>query len=142
MKRFSWMVAVAALASSAAAVKIKLAVPPFYLIPGSGPMGKGPDGNSIFLDAPKGLILVDTGRHPEHAEKLLAYARARGKPIAGIVHTHWHLEHTAGMYDIRRASPRAQVYATAAIEGPLKGFLARGREQADKRLADPKTPAD
>src|SRR4029450_9851581 len=141
MKRFSWMVAVAALASSAAAVKIKLAVPPFYLIPGSGPMGKGPDGNSILLDAPKGLILVDTGRHPEHAEKLLAYAKARGKPIAAIVNTHWHLDHTTGNYDIRTAYPKAQVYATTAIEGALKSFLNRGREQADERLGDPEAPA-
>ena len=36
------------------------------LYPGQiDPQGrKGPDGNSIFLDAPQGLILVDTGRHP------------------------------------------------------------------------------
>jgi glyoxylase-like metal-dependent hydrolase (beta-lactamase superfamily II) len=115
----------------------------YHLIPGSVPLDwRGPDGNSIFLDAPDGLILVDAGRHPAHAEKLLAYAKQRGRPIAAIVNTHWHLDHTTGNLDIRRAYPQAHVYATTAIEGALVGFLGRGREQADKRLADPKVPAE
>ena len=142
MGRIFLLLAMAGLLGGAGAPKFKLVEPSYYLIPGSVPLDKGPDGNSIFLDAPKGLIVVDTGRHPEHAEKLLAYARGRGKPIAAIVNTHWHLDHTTGNYDIRTAYPKAQVYATTAIEGALKGFLNRGREQADKRLADPKTPAD
>jgi len=111
----------------------------YHLIPGSVTMDKGPDGNSIFLDAREGLILIDTGRHPAHAEKLLAYASDRGKPIAAIVNTHWHLDHTTGNYDIRQAYPQAKVYATTAIEGALAGFLNRGRDQADKMLADPAT---
>ena len=41
--------------------------PPYHLIPGSVPLDKGPDGNSIVLDAPDGLIVVDTGRHPAHS---------------------------------------------------------------------------
>jgi glyoxylase-like metal-dependent hydrolase (beta-lactamase superfamily II) len=142
MVRSLIVLAMAGLLTGAGAPKIKLVEPSYHLISGSVPLDKGPDGNSIFLDAPKGLILVDTGRHPEHAAKLLAYARERGKPIAAIVNTHWHLDHTTGNYDIRTAYPKAQVYATTAIEGALKGFLNRGREQADKRLADPKTPAD
>ena len=128
--------------SAFGAPKIKVIEPSYHLIPGSVPLNKGPDGNSIFLDAPKGLILVDTGRHPEHSEKLLAYARARGQPIVAIVNTHWHLDHTTGNLDIRQAHSGAHVYATTAIEGALKGFLARGKEQAAKRLADPSTPAD
>jgi glyoxylase-like metal-dependent hydrolase (beta-lactamase superfamily II) len=115
----------------------------YHLIPGSVPLDwRGPDGNSVFLDAPDGLILLDTGRHPAHAEKLLAYARQRGRPIAAIVNTHWHLDHTTGNLDIRQAYPAAHVYATGAIEGALTGFLGRGREQADKRLADPKVPSE
>jgi len=142
MKRSFLLLAAGALLAGASAPKVKLVEPSYHLIPGSVPLDKGPDGNSIFLDAPRGLILVDTGRQPEHAQKLLDYARSRGRPIAAIVNTHWHLDHTTGNYDIRSAYPKAQVYATSAIEGALKGFLARGREQADKRLADPKTPAD
>lgn len=112
----------------------------FHLVAGSVPMDKGPDGNSIFLDAPHGLILIDTGRHPAHAEKLLAYASERGKPIVAIINTHWHLDHTTGNYDIRQAYPQVRVYATTAIEGALTGFLNRNREQVDEMLADPKTP--
>jgi glyoxylase-like metal-dependent hydrolase (beta-lactamase superfamily II) len=130
----------AGLLGGAAAPKIKLVEPSYTLIPGSVPLDKGPDGNSIFLDAPRGLIVIDTGRHPEHAEKLLAYARARGKPIAAIVNTHWHLDHTTGNYDIRTAYPKAQVYATTAIEGALKGFLAASKQRAEaKPTTDPKT---
>ena len=44
----------------------------WHLVPGSFAPGRGPDGNSVFLEAPEGLILVDTGRHPAHREKLLA----------------------------------------------------------------------
>ena len=142
MRRFFVVLAAAGLATSAMAAKIKLAVPPYYLIPGSVPMDKGPDGNSIFLEAPKGLIVIDTGRHPEHADQLLAYAKERGRPIAAIVNTHWHLDHTTGNLDIRMVYPKAEVYATTAIDGALKTFLARSREQSDKRLADPNTPAD
>jgi glyoxylase-like metal-dependent hydrolase (beta-lactamase superfamily II) len=142
MVRSFVLLAVAGLLTGAAAPKIKLVEPDYHLISGSVPMDKGPDGNSIFLDAPKGLILVDTGRHPEHAEKLLAYAKERGRPIAAIVNTHWHLDHTTGNLEIRQAYPGAHIYATTAIEGALKGFLARGNEQANKRLADPETPAD
>ena len=122
MGRSLILLAMAGLLTGAAAPKVRLVEPSYTLIPGSVPMTRGPDGNSIFLDAPKGLILVDTGRHPEHAEKLLAYARSRGKPIAAIVNTHWHLDHTTGNYDVRTAYPKAQVYATSAIEGALKGF--------------------
>jgi len=141
MKSFA-LLAVLGLATGAAAPKVKLVEPDYHLIPGSVPFDKGPDGNSIFLDAPKGLILIDTGRHPEHAEKLLAYAKQRGLPVAAIVNTHWHLDHTTGNLDIRQAYPAANVYATTAIEGALRGFLARGKELAEKRLADPETPAD
>jgi glyoxylase-like metal-dependent hydrolase (beta-lactamase superfamily II) len=141
MGRFLIVLAAAGLAAVTGQAK-QATGPAYYLITGSVPMDKGPDGNSIFLEAPDGLILIDTGRHPEHAEKLLAYARERGRPIAAIVNTHWHLDHTTGNFDIRQAYPKAQVHATTAIEGALTGFLGRGRQQADKRLADPKTPAD
>ena len=116
--------------------------PPIHVVSGSVPLDKGPDGNSIFIDAPGGLILVDTGRHPEHAAKLIAYAKARGRPIAAIVNTHWHLDHTTGNYDIRRTYPDAPVYASTAIEGALVGYLPRGRARRLELLADPDTPPE
>lgn len=117
--------------------------PPFHLVRGEVYLDyRGPDGNSVFIDARDGLILVDTGRHPSHSAKLLAYAKAQDRPIAAIVNTHWHLDHTTGNHDIRQAYPDAPVYATTAIEGALTGFLGRNRAQADAALADPRTPPE
>jgi glyoxylase-like metal-dependent hydrolase (beta-lactamase superfamily II) len=140
MKRTILLVAMAGLLGGAGAPKIRLVEPSYFLIPGSVPQDKGPDGNSIFLDAPRGLIVVDTGRHPEHAAKLLAYARSRGKPIAAIVNTHWHLDHVTGNLEIRQAYPRARVYATLAVDGALATFLADSRKRAEaKPTNDPNT---
>ena len=36
---------------------------PYHLIPGAVPLDSGPDGNTVVLDAPQGLIVFDTGRH-------------------------------------------------------------------------------
>lgn len=114
---------------------------PYHLIAGAVPLDKGPDGNTIILDAPKGLIVFDTGRHPEHAQKILDYAKARRRPIAAIVNSHWHLDHTTGNWDIRQAFSRVDVYASNALEGALATFLKNSRAETDKMLADPKTPA-
>src|SRR5689334_8609114 len=112
---------------------------PYHLIPGAVPLDKGPDGNTVILDAPKGLIVFDTGRHPEHAQAIIDYAKARHRPIAAIVNSHWHLDHTTGNWDIRQAYPHVQVYASSALQGALATFLKDSRANTDKVLADPKT---
>jgi glyoxylase-like metal-dependent hydrolase (beta-lactamase superfamily II) len=112
-----------------------------HFIPGRVPLDwQGPDGNTVVLDAPDGLIVVDTGRSPAHAKAILDYAKERGKPIAAIVNTHWHLDHTTGNYDLRQVYPHARVYASTAIEGALVGFLGGNRANGDSMLADPKVP--
>lgn len=116
------------------------AAEPYHLIPGAVPLDSGPDGNTIVLDAPQGLIVFDTGRHPEHAQKILDYAKERHRPIAAIVNSHWHLDHTTGNWDIRQAYPHVAVYASGALEGALATFLKDSRASTDKMLADPKTP--
>ena len=113
--------------------------PSYHLIPGAVPLDKGPDGNSVVLDAREGLIVVDTGRHPEHSKAVLDYAKRRGRPIAAIVNTHWHLDHTTGNWDVRLAYPNVVIYASNAIEGALATFLKKSREQTDAALADPRT---
>lgn len=142
MARVVVLLAMAGLAGCSAAQASQNGAPRYQLIPGSVPQDRGPDGNSIFLDAPGGLILIDTGRHPVHAERLLAYARERGRPIAAILNTHWHMDHVQGNLDIRQAYPSAHVYATTAIDGALPTFLANGRKGAQARLKDPKTPPE
>ena len=130
--------ALAALASSAGAQ----ALAPHHLITGGVYEDKGPDGNTVILEAPDGLIVVDTGRHPDHAEKILAYAKSVGKPVAAIVNSHWHLDHTTGNMDLRNAYPGAAIVASRAIEGQLfHDFIAPGRAQAKKALAEGTAPA-
>ncbi|HEX6219338.1 MAG TPA: MBL fold metallo-hydrolase [Sphingomicrobium sp.] len=126
---------------ASAAVSASTKAEPYHLIPGRVPLDwQGPDGNTVIFDAPKGLVVVDTGRSPMHAQKILDFANARGRPIAAIVNSHWHLDHTTGNDDLRAAYAKAEVYATTAIEGALVGFLGRNRDQVDKLLADPKVP--
>lgn len=54
-----------------------------YLIPGAFPEGRQPDGNSVVLLAPKGLVVIDTGRHATHTQQIA------GRKLAV------HLEHDA-----------------------------------------------
>jgi glyoxylase-like metal-dependent hydrolase (beta-lactamase superfamily II) len=108
------------------------------LIPGTLEPDRAPDGNSVFLEAPRGLILVDTGRHPAHQEKLLTHARAAGKPIVAIVNTHWHLDHSGGNAEIRAVYPEAEIVTTTAIEGALVDFLAKGKKRREEFLASGK----
>jgi glyoxylase-like metal-dependent hydrolase (beta-lactamase superfamily II) len=112
----------------------------YHLIPGQFGPNSSPDGNSIFLDAPEGLILVDTGRHPEHTERLIAYARERGRPIVAVFNTHWHLDHSSGNGLVRAAFPHARIYASNAIDGALPTFLRESREDAERQLAAGQIP--
>lgn len=108
----------------------------FHLIEGGFSRGRGPDGNTEIFDAADGLVVIDTGRHPGHSALILDYAREKGKPVAAIINTHWHLDHTTGNTDVKREYPHAKVYATPAIEGALQGFLKRGAERSEKLLAE------
>ncbi|HJU26052.1 MAG TPA: MBL fold metallo-hydrolase [Rhodanobacteraceae bacterium] len=112
--------------------------PRYTLIPGSLRAGSEPDGNSVILDAPEGLIVVDTGRHPQHQEKILAFARDSKKPIVAIINSHWHLDHTGGNATLLKAYPGAQVYASTAIDGALKGFFPRSKQDGEQYLASGK----
>jgi glyoxylase-like metal-dependent hydrolase (beta-lactamase superfamily II) len=118
---------------------VVIAAEPYHLIPGAVPLDSGPDGNTVVLDAPQGLIVFDTGRHVEHAQAIIDYAKSRHRPIAAIVNSHWHLDHTTGNWDIRQAYPHVAVYASGALKGALETFLKDGRANTDKMLADPKT---
>lgn len=115
---------------------------PYDLIPGTFGEGRQPDGNSIILDAPKGLIVIDTGRHKAQQEKILAAAKERGKPIVAIINSHWHLDHTGGNQEIRATYPKAQIIASTAVVGALSGFLKDSRKDAEAYLAHEKVPPE
>ena len=111
--------------------------PGVALLPGGFEPGRGPDGNTIVFDAPDGLVVVDTGRHVWHSDGILAYAEARGRPIAAIVNTHWHLDHSSGNGRIKTRFPDARVYTTSAVDRVLApgGFLMRNLDGARGMLA-------
>src|SRR4029077_10783190 len=78
--------------------------------------GRGPDGNTIIIDAPDGLIVVDTGRHSSESDAILGFARDHKRPIVAILNTHWHLDHASGNGRLKAAFPNARVYTTNAID--------------------------
>jgi glyoxylase-like metal-dependent hydrolase (beta-lactamase superfamily II) len=113
-----------------------------HLIPGGFLPGRGPDGNTIVFDAPDGLVVVDTGRHAWHSDAILAFAHARQRPIAAIVNTHWHLDHSSGNGRLKAAFPNATLFTTTAIDRVLApgGFLERGVAESRARLTQADVP--
>ncbi len=108
-----------------------------WWIPGGFLPKRQPDGNTVVLQGPEGLVVLDTGRHAWHRQAILDLARARGAPVAAIVNSHWHLDHVSGNPALKAAFPKATVYASGAIDGALEGFLRSSAEGARKFLATP-----
>jgi glyoxylase-like metal-dependent hydrolase (beta-lactamase superfamily II) len=111
------------------------------LIRGRFVPGAQPDGNSVVLSAPEGLIVIDTGRHVDHTQVILDVATKEGVPIAAVINTHWHLDHTGGNPRIRRASPDVTIWASGAIAEARTGFLADYRGQLVAAIAGTDDPA-
>ena len=140
---------IALLALAQAATPTPTPEPPRQIAPGVTLIrsvvvpGRGPDGNTVILDAPDGLVVVDTGRHTWQSDAILAFAREARKPIAAIVNTHWHLDHVSGNRRVKAAYPEARVYTTRAVDRAIAdgGFLARNLAAALPRLNDPALPA-
>lgn len=142
MNPVSWMLialATTTAAPGAATTTPRTIAPGVEFLAGAILPGRGPDGNTVVFDARGGLIAVDTGRHAWHSDAILAYAKSRGRPVAAIVNTHWHLDHTSGNGRIKAAYPQARVYATRAVDRALApgGFLARSLESSRAMLEDP-----
>ncbi len=104
-------------------------------LPGEFVAGQQPDGNSVIIETPDGLIVFDSGRHTAHSDRILAAARSRGLPIIALINSHWHLDHISGNPALRAAHPSLQVHASTAIDAALKGFLANYRKQLLQAIA-------
>jgi len=126
---------------SAHASAASLIAPGTYLIEGEATPHRQPDGNSIIIAAPKGLIVFDTGRHKEHAQQVLDFARGQNHPITAIINSNWHLDHVGGNPRLRAEFPDIRVYASSAIDAARTGFLADYRAHLVTELAEsPKDP--
>ncbi len=116
--------------------------PGVHLIPGAFTPGVQPDGNTVVLTGPDGLVVFDTGRHPEHTQAILDFARAEKRPIVAVINSHWHLDHIGGNGRVRRAYPGVRIYASDAFAAARTGFLARYRSQLEDVISKAKRPED
>ena len=116
--------------------------PDTFLLPGAMLPNRGPDGNTVVIAGPSGLIAIDTGRHTWQSDGILAFAREKRQPVVAIVNTHWHLDHASGNGRIKAAYPQAKTYTTRAVDRALApgGFLVRNLESARTQAKDPKMP--
>ena len=141
MKAQRWTV-VALLAATAAwaAPDVEEIGPGVSLVRGQFTRGRQPDGNSIVLTGNDSTVIIDTGRHTEHTQRVLAAATRNGKSPVAVINTHWHLDHIGGNLLVRQRFPKATIYASDALKGARKGFLAGYREELAKVIAA--APAD
>ena len=142
-----WMLLSALGFLAACATGSQLVAPPgmqalnryMVLLPGSYDPDRGdgqPDGNSVLIRAPDGLIVFDTGRHEQaFTGRIIAAAEGWRLPVVAIVNSHWHLDHVSGNVPLRERYPRTKAYASIAIEDAMAHFLADSRKAAVARLA-------
>jgi glyoxylase-like metal-dependent hydrolase (beta-lactamase superfamily II) len=130
----------ASAAPTAQAADVVTIVPGVDLIPGILDLKRQPDGNSVIFRTAEGLVVMDTGRHAEHTQKILDYAKSAGLPIVAVVNSHWHLDHVSGNPRVRAAYPGVKVYASDAIDEAMGGFLATYRKTLETAI--PKSQDD
>lgn len=56
----------------------------------------GPGGNMTVVLAPQGKVVVDSGMAARGKELVAAAIALDGKPVATLVNTHFHFDHTGG----------------------------------------------
>ncbi|MDG9929732.1 MULTISPECIES: alkyl sulfatase dimerization domain-containing protein [unclassified Pseudomonas] len=84
--------------------------------------------NSVMIEAPEGLIIVDTGESAEQSRKVLAeFRKISDKPIKAIVYTHFHPDHINGVKGFvseeQVKSGEVQIYAQESL---LDNVVAQG----------------
>ena len=120
----------------------EIVAPGVWVIRGTFLPNRQPDGNTLVFQGPTGLIVMDTGRHRWHRQAILDLADSLHTPIVAIINSHWHLDHVSGNPDLKRAFPAAKVYASAAIDGALAGFLRTSAIDGRKYLEAGQLPAE
>ena len=75
--------------------------------------GPVPSGNVLAVVGDDGVLVVDSGRFPTLARRMIAEIRRRtDKPVRFLVHTHWHLDHIVGDGEFAKAFPGIRFVAT------------------------------
>ncbi|MRD45757.1 MBL fold metallo-hydrolase [Caenimonas koreensis] len=117
-----------------------------WLIPGSFEGERQPDGNTIIFEGTSGLVVMDTGRHTWHRQAIVDFAQSNKRPIAALINSHWHLDHTSGNADIKRLYPNALLYTGTAVEKMIRDVwpqsLVRSQATLDAGNLSPVAAAD
>jgi glyoxylase-like metal-dependent hydrolase (beta-lactamase superfamily II) len=116
--------------------------PGVWLIQGLRIPGRQPDGATIVWQGPKGMVVMDTGRHRWHQQAILDLVHSRHGKVVAIVNSHWHLDHVSGNPVLKAEWPQARVYASDAIDAAITGFLARSAAEGRKHLDDKTLPPE
>jgi glyoxylase-like metal-dependent hydrolase (beta-lactamase superfamily II) len=74
--------------------------PGVWLIRGGFLPNRQPDGNTIVFRGPRGLTVMDTGRHRWQRQAILDFADSLHQPIVAIINSHWLLDHVSGNPDL------------------------------------------
>lgn len=84
-------------------VEVAPGVVAFIAAETSGPI---PSGNVVAVIGEEAVLVVDSGRFPTLARRMVAEIRKRtDKPVRYLVHTHWHLDHIVADGVFRDAWP-------------------------------------
>jgi cyclase len=71
-------------------------------------------GNSLVIVGDTGVVVVDTGHHPDLTRRMIAEIRAiTPKPVQYVVNTHWHADHVSGNFVYAEAYPGVKFIAHA-----------------------------
>jgi glyoxylase-like metal-dependent hydrolase (beta-lactamase superfamily II) len=123
--RRRWALAAAAIASALCAGAALAEFPPermfqtvevapgVYSFIGLETNGPIPSGNVTAVIGDDGVLVVDSGRFPTLARRMIEAIRQKtDKPVRFLVHTHWHLDHIAADGEFRKAFPAMTIVTT------------------------------
>lgn len=113
-----------------------------WLIPGSFPQGRQPDGNTVVFQGKSGLIVMDTGRHTWHRQAIIDFAHTQNLPVTALINSHWHLDHTSGNRDLKALWPEAKLYTGTAVIAWGRDHFAKGIASSQAYLDTGQAPPD
>lgn len=97
--------------------------------------------NSFVIETPKSLIIVDAQMLTTEAEKVKQLAAKLNKPIKGIIITHPHLDHFAGLATLRQGLNDVPVYATRNTQQKIAQIEAKRAAESNDKPNDALLPS-